>query len=202
MATESLNTGKNIIDATQNAVIEAAENVSNIIEEHDLMQSAAHEAFYSGAEFWVAAAFVLTILLLSRPIYKALNGMISKRIEYISRRLENAAQVQDDAEKLLASYEHKFRNVDKEAEAILKKSQNEIEYLRKASLSRLEQDMAQKEKETAEKLQNAKDKAAQEISALAGGLSIKAVRTALQRHLQDSELDLLIDTSIKKISQL
>lgn len=202
MATETLNTGKNIIDATQNAVIEAAENVSNIIEEHEHLQQAAHEAFYAGAEFWVAVAFVLTILLLSRPIYKALNGMLNKRIEYISRRLESAAQLQNDAAKLLASYEHKFRNVDKEAEAILKKSQNEIEYLRKASLSRLEQDMAQKEKETAEKLQNAKDKASQEISALAGRLGIKAVRTVLQRNLQDKQQDNLIDASIKRISQL
>ena len=202
MATETINTGKNIIDATQNAVIEAAENVSNIIEEHENLQQAAHEVFYACAEFWVAAAFVLTILLLSRPIYKAVGGMLGKRIEYISRRLENAAQLQDDAEKLLASYEHKFRNVDKEAEAILKKSQNEIEYLRKASLSRLEQDMAQKEKETAEKLQNAKDKASQEISALAGGLSIKAVRTALLRNLEDKQQDNLIDASIERISQL
>jgi len=152
------NTGKNIIDATQNAVIEAAENVSNIIAHSTEATGHGHEVFYLSAEFWVAMAFALTILLLAKPIYKAVNGMITKRIEYISRRLANAAEIKDDAEKLLASYERKFRNIDKEVEAIIKKSQNEIDYIRKASLSKLEQDMAQKEKDVSENCKEQKIK--------------------------------------------
>lgn len=190
----------NIINATQNAVIEAAENMSNIIDEH--ISDHSHEVFYLSAEFWVATAFVITVLLLFKPIYKALNGMISKRIEYIRRRLENAAEIQNDAEKLLASYERKFRNVKKEAEAILRKSQNEIDYIRKASLSRLEQDMSQKEKDVAEKLQGAKDKASQEISDAASSLSIKAVRAIIKNKLTTKDFTKLIDQSIKKLEQI
>ena len=196
------NTGKNIIDATQNAVIEAAENVSNIIAHSTETTGHGHEVFYLSAEFWVAMAFVLTILLLAKPIYKAVNGMITKRIEYISRRLANAAEIKDDAEKLLASYERKFRNIDKEVEAIIKKSQNEIDYIRKASLSKLEQDMAQKEKDVSEKLQGAKDKASQEIANIASGLSIRAVRQIIQNKLQPKDISKLIDTSIKKLEKI
>lgn len=196
------NTGKNIIDATQNAVIEAAENVSNIIAHSTETTGHGHEVFYLSAEFWVAMAFVLTILLLAKPIYKAVNGMITKRIEYISRRLANAVEIKDDAEKLLASYERKFRNIDKEVEAIIKKSQNEIDYIRKASLSKLEQDMAQKEKDVSEKLQGAKDKASQEIANIASGLSIRAVRQIIQNKLQPKDISKLIDTSIKKLEKI
>lgn len=196
------NTGKNIIDATQNAVIEAAENVSNIIAHSTETTGHGHEVFYLSAEFWVAMAFVLTILLLAKPIYKAVNGMITKRIEYISRRLANAAEIKDDAEKLLASYERKFRNIDKEVEAIIKKSQNEIDYIRKASLSKLEQDMAQKEKDVSEKLQGAKDKASQEIANIASGLSIRAVRQIIQNKLQPKDISKLIDISIKKLEKI
>lgn len=196
------NTGKNIIDATQNAVIEAAENVSNIIAHSTEATGHGHEIFYLSAEFWVAMAFALTILLLAKPIYKAVNGMITKRIEYISRRLANAAEIKDDAEKLLASYERKFRNIDKEVEAIIKKSQNEIDYIRKASLSKLEQDMAQKEKDVSEKLQGAKDKASQEIANIASGLSIRAVRQIIQNKLQPKDISKLIDTSIKKLEKI
>lgn len=203
MTMETLNTGKDIIDATQNAVIEAAENVSEMIEDTAALQSTEHhEVFYMGAEFWVAVAFVLTILLLIRPIGKALNNLITQRITYIRRRIESAAQLQEDAEKMLASYERKFKNADAEADAILKKSQNEIEYFRKAALSRMEQDMAQKEKETAEKLREAKNKASQEIASLAGSLSIKAVRMALAQNLQDKDLSAMIDGSIAKLEKL
>jgi len=192
----------NIIDATQNAVIEAVESVSDMLENHSADLGHGHEVFYLSAEFWVAMAFVLTVLLLARPIYKAVNGMITKRIEYISRRLANAAEIKDDAEKLLASYERKFRNIDKEVEAIIKKSQNEIDYIRKASLSKLEQDMAQKERDVAEKLQGAKDKATQEIANTASSLSIKAVRKIIENKLQAKDISKLIDSSIKKLEQI
>ena len=202
MATEGIRTGKNLIDATQNAVIEAAESMSQAIETHASNIDHGHEVFYLSAEFWVGVTFVLTIALLVRPIYRLVNQMITKRIEYITRRLENAAELQADAEKLLASYERKFRNVKKEANAILKKSQNEIEYVRKATLSRLEQDMINKEKDVAEKLEGAKSKASQEISNLASSLSIKAVRIAIQNKLQDKDLNNLIDVSIKKLEKI
>ena len=201
MTTETITTGKDIINATQNAVIEAAENVAEMMENPDPIPVHEHEAFYQGAEFWVAVAFVVTVTLLSRPIGKMLKGMISKNIDSIRNQLDEAEQLQTDAEKLLASYERKFRNVNDEAAAILKKSQNEIEYLKKASLSRLEQDMAQKEKDVTEKLQGAKDSALQEISAVASGLSIKAVKTIVQNNLKDKDIDKLIDTSISKIDK-
>ena len=202
MTMEKINTGKELLDATQNAVIEAAENVSNILEEHQVITETEHEIFYLGAEFWVAVAFVLTILLLSRPIYKAIRAMTTQRIEYIRRRLENAEQLQNDAENLLASYERKFRHVNQEAADILKKSQNEIDYLRNASLSRMEQEMKDKEKETADKLIEAKHKASQEIASLASNLSLKAVRKIIQNKLRDNDISLLIDKSIHNLEKI
>lgn len=196
---EKISSGKELIDATQNAVIEAAENVSNMIEGLQTTAEVKHEIFYLSAEFWVAAAFVLTIILLSRPIYKAVKGMITQRIEYIRKRLESAEQLQIDAENLLASYERKFRNIDKEAQNILKKSQKEIDYIKKSSLSHMEQEMAIKEKDTLDKLKEAKNKASQEICSLAGDLSIKAVRIALKKNLKESDISSLIDNSIQKL---
>ena len=201
MTVETLNTSRDIINATQNAVMEAAENVAEMIEDPDPLPEPEHEVFYKGAEFWVAVAFVVTVLLLSRPIYKVVKAMINKNIDNIKSKIDNAAQLQEDAEKLLASYERKFRNAKKEADAILKKSQNEIDYFRKASISRMEQEMAQKEKDMADKLQTAKDSAMQEIASAAGSLSIKAVRELLQNKLDSKDIDKLIDNSIKKLDK-
>ena len=196
------NLGKEIIDATQNAVIDAAENVTEMMEETTITATQhEHEIFYLSAEFWVAMAFVLTILLLSRPIYKAVKSLMIKNIDNIRNRIDEAAQLQTDAEKLVASYERKFRNVKKEADAILKKSQNEIEYIRKASISRMEQEMAQKEKDVADKLNEAKNSAIKEISEVAGNLSIITARKLIIQKLGDKDIDKMIDTSIEKIDK-
>lgn len=197
-----LNTGKEFIDATQNAVLDAAENMVEMIEETAAATTGhEHEVFYQSAEFWVAMAFVITVLLLARPIFRGLCGLINKNIAAIRERLDSAEQLQHDAEQLLASYERKFRNVKKEAEAILKKSQNEIEYLRKASISHMEQEMAQKEKDVADKLTEAKNSAVREISEVAGNLSINAARKIIAERLDSKEIDALIEASIEKLDK-
>ena len=202
MTTEATNTGNELINATQSAVIETIENVAEMIENPDPIVAHEHEVFYLSAEFWVAVAFVLTIILLSRPIYKAVKGMIINNIDNIRNEIDEAAKLQEDAEKMLSSYERKFRNVKKEANDILKKSQTEIDYLRKASMTQLEQEMKQKEKDMADKLQTAKANAINEITNIAGDLSIKTVRKIIQNKLKDKDLSKLIDASIKKIENI
>ena len=200
MTTET--SGKEIIDATQNAVIEAVENVSNIIETTTVELDGHHEAFYQGAEFWVAMAFVLVVAALARPISKTVVALLKKRIACIISRLEEASTLQEDAQKLLAEYEKKFLGAKKEAENILKKAQKEVDYYKNESLSKLEQDMRQKEKDAEDRLINAKEKASQEITTLTSELTIKAVKETLSKHLDDAAKAKLIDNSIALLAKL
>lgn len=194
--------GKEIIKATQNAVMEAAENVSNMIGQTADKIDGHHEPFYMGAEFWVAMAFVLVVIGLSRPIGKLIVAMLRKRISGIICRLDEAAQLQEDAQKLLSEYERKFLNAKTEAETILKKAQKEVEYFKTESLSKLEQDMKLKEKETEERLNSAKEKATQEITSLTSSLTIEIVKQALSQKLDDQEKSKLIDKSIDLLGKI
>lgn len=76
MAVEAATPGKEIIDATQNAVIEAAENVANIIDNTAAELDGHHEVFYQSAEFWVAMAFVLVVAALARPIGRTVVALL------------------------------------------------------------------------------------------------------------------------------
>ncbi len=194
--------GKEIIEATQNAVMEAAENVSNIIGQTATDMEGPHEAFYMGAEFWVAAAFVLVVIGLARPIGKAVALMLKKRISNIVTRIDEASQLQEDAQKMLAEYERKFLNAQNEADAILKKAQKEVDYFKNESLSKLEQDMKVKTSEADERLNSAKEKAAQEITSLTSELTMEIVKQALLNKLDKTEKSKLIDNSIGLLSKI
>lgn len=202
MTIEQTTSGKEILDATQSAVIEAAENVTKAIENTASTLDAHHEVFYLSAEFWVAAAFVLVVVSLARPIGKIVHSLLRKRIQGIIRRIDEASKLQDEAQILLADYERKFLGAKDEADAILKKAQNEVEYYKRETLSRLEQEMKQKEKDAEDRLNSAKDKAAQEISALASSLTIKAVKAAVTKHLDSKAQDKLINDSIALLAKL
>lgn len=194
--------GKEIIEATQNAVMEAAQNVSNIIGQTASDMEGPHEAFYMGAEFWVAAAFVLVVIGLARPIGKAVALMLKKRISNIVTRIDEASQLQEDAQKMLAEYERKFLNAQNEADAILKKAQKEVDYFKNESLSKLEQDMKVKTSEADERLNSAKEKAAQEITSLTSELTMEIVKQALLNKLDKTEKSKLIDNSIGLLSKI
>lgn len=202
MTIESNNTGKEIIDATQNAVIQAADNVSEIIENTAGKLHEHEEVFYQSAEFWVGIAFILVVLALAKPVGSLVKSMLNKRIDGITKRIHDAANLRDEAQKLLAEYEKKFLRADDEAKTILTKSQKEIDYIRKENLSKLEAEMKMKEKEAEDRITAAKEKAAKEISDLTSELTIKAVKKAIAENLDDKTQDKLINDSINLIAKL
>ena len=196
MTTENINSGKEIIDAAQNAVMQAADDVSGIIENTAEQLHGHEEIFYQSAEFWVGVAFVLVVLLLAGPVGRLVRSMLNKRIDNITKRIHDAAELRDEAQKLLADYEKKFLNADKEAQAILNKSQKEIEYLKKENLAKLEEEMKIKEKEAEDRITASKEKAAREISDLTSELTIKTVKAAIVKNLDAKTQNKLIDDSI------
>ena len=202
MTTENINSGKEIIDAAQNAVMQAADDVSGIIENTAEQLHGHEEIFYQSAEFWVGVAFVLVVLLLAGPVGRLVRSMLNKRIDNITKRIHDAAELRDEAQKLLADYEKKFLNADKEAQAILNKSQKEIEYLKKENLAKLEEEMKSKEKEAEDRITASKEKAAREISDLTSELTIKTVKAAIVKNLDAKTQNKLIDDSISLITRL
>ncbi len=185
-----------IIDATQNAVLNAAETVADVIETTAQEIGGHEEVFYQSAEFWVAMSFVLVVVGLARPIGKVLHSLLQKRGENIAERISSAATLKEDAQKLLAQYEKKYREAEQEAQEILSRSEKEINFFKKESMSKLEAEMANKERDAKARIAAAQDKAVKEISAMTSEVTIKAVKDVLRRQLTEKEIDRLIDESI------
>ena len=77
---------REIIDATQNAVLDAADSVVNALETTAQELGGHAEPFYQSAEFWVAMSFVLAVVALARPVWKMLRHMLRKRAHLIGKR--------------------------------------------------------------------------------------------------------------------
>lgn len=178
------------------AVINAAAQTANVLNEHH------YNTFYENPEFWVGLAFIFVVLALSSPISKVIKGMIQNKIEGIKNRLTTSEQLLEDAQKLLSDYEKKLRNAKKEAADIAEKSKRQIEYIKTANLSKLEQEMRNKEKEAEERINAAKENADKEFTELASALSIKIVKQAIQDNLSHETQSKLIDKSIQAIGKL
>ena len=202
MATGQMMTNSEMMETTQNAVFEAANTVAQVVENVEHEVNGHGGAYYENPEFWVGLAFVLVVLMLARPIGRILNLMLNKRIEAIADRITEAQKLNEDAQKLLAEYEKKYLNAEKEAKNILRKSEREIELIKDERLKKLEAEMDMKQKEAEQRIKTAQESAVKEVTALASEMTIKALKEVLTKSLDKKSQDKLIDESIKTISNL
>ena len=80
------------------------------------------------AEFWVAVAFVVFLLiLLYYKVPKLIAKSLDDRAEAIRKELDEARRLREEAQNLLADYQKKHRNVGQEADAILEQARREAE---------------------------------------------------------------------------
>ena len=202
MAAEQNLNNHEILDATQNAVIDAADSVMQVVEnvEHEI--SGHGGGFYENPEFWVAVAFVLVVVVLAKPVARLLNEMLYRRIEAIADRITEAQKLNEDAQKMLAEYEKKYLNAEKEARNILRKSEKEIEFLKEDRLKKLEADMEMKQKEAEQRIKTAQEAAMKEITALTSEMTIRALKEVLAKNLDKKAQYRLIEASIEEISKL
>lgn len=165
-------------------------------------ENAMHEVFYQNPEFWVAVSFVLVVALLAYPISKMIKNMLQKRVDAIVKEISDAANLKDDAQRLLVEYERKFVNADLEAMEIIKKSQKEINALKKESLDKLNNEIKLKEKEADERLNATKLKAQNELIEITTDTTINALKKIIQNSLNAKTQDKLIDQSIAEIEKI
>ncbi|MBR4106889.1 MAG: F0F1 ATP synthase subunit B [Alphaproteobacteria bacterium] len=194
--------GNEILDATQDAVLGAAESVANAIENTAQELGAhGHEAFYLEAEFWVGAAFVLVVLMLARPVGKAIMGLLRGRGEQIANRIHEAVTLKEDAQKMLAEYERKFRGAEKEAAEMLKRSEHEVDVLKRDTLLKLEADMKKREQDAKMHLALAESSASDEVAAKTAEITIRAVKEILAKEMDETLHKKLIDDAIKELEK-
>ena len=186
-----------IIDATQNAVLKIADNVNEVLE-----AGAHHGPFYLSAEFWVAVSFVLVVVGLTYPIIKMVRKMLGKRARLIAKRIEDATNLKEDAQKLLAEYERKYRKAKQEAQEILQRSEREVNLLRKESMQKLENIMNAKECEAKARINSAQSEALKDISDLTSQKTIEVVKAVLKEIVSVKDHNRMIEESIKELEKV
>lgn len=195
-----VSSNREIIDATQNAVLDAANVVADVIEKTSLEVSGHHGPFYMSAEFWVAMSFVLVVVILAVPIGKVARKMLKKRSNLIAKRIEDATNLKIEAQKLLAEYERKYRRAKQEAQEILSRAEKEVNLLRKDSLNKLEAAMKIKEQEAHLRIKSAQDKVVDDIANIVILKTTNLVKTVIRDNIDPKTQDILIDNSIEKLT--
>ncbi|MPZ08595.1 MAG: F0F1 ATP synthase subunit B [Kiloniellaceae bacterium] len=149
--------------------------------------------------FWVAIAFFvfagLMIWKARQPVLKGLDA----RAERIKTELDEAQRLREEAQKMLAEYKRKQRDVAKEADDLLANARHEADLLRRQAAADLEQTLARREKAALEKIAQAETQAVLDVRAKAVDIAIAATAKLLSENVDATRDQALLDDAIKNL---
>lgn len=197
-------TGEKLIDATQSAIIDVAENVSHVLE-NAAEKSVVVEKdvpFYTEIEFWIGVAFVLTIFVLYKYAGNIFKSILHKHSQKVITDIEEAVALRDDAQKLLADYERKALNVKDETAEIINTAQQNLKKLKEQKTSELKKQMQHKQNEASQRMAAEIETAKKEINSEAGNLATLLAEKAIKRYIDNTDRSKLIDEAIESLDKI
>ncbi len=190
-----------LLDATQQAVVGAADEVETVIEKTSA-ELEGQEPFYLSGEFWVAMAFILVVVALFIPLKRALFSFLDKYIQKETSRIDEAAVLKDDARKVLADYERKLEDIAVETKEILDKAEKRAELTEKKELQSLNARLMSQEKTVKDRVAAELAFAEKELTSVVIEKSVVLLEQAIESKMDRTRQNQLIDASIEKIAKL
>ncbi len=146
--------------------------------------------------FWVAVAFVLAVGAAFRPLSKMVLGGLDARGRKIAGELDEARRLREEAQELLASYERRQREAEREAEGLVAAAREEAARLAARAAEDLEREVARRRQAALDRIAQAEADAVREVRAAAADLALRATRKLLDDKIGEAEQARLIDDAI------
>jgi F-type H+-transporting ATPase subunit b len=132
------------------------------------------------AEFWVAVAFLLFVLILFYVgAHKKLTEALDARSAKIKADLDDARRLRDEAAALLAEYKRKQGEAEREAEAIVTEAKAEAERVAAEAKTKVEEFVARRTKLAETKIGQAEAQALADVRAAAADVAVAAAEKIL-----------------------
>ena len=152
------------------------------------------------ATFWVGAAFVLFGgILVYLKVPGMLTGALDERAKKISDDLDQARELREEAQVLLATYQRKQRDALKEAEEIIAHAKEEAMREAEQAEKKLEEAVARRQQAALNKIALAEAQAEYEVRDTAIEIAIAAATAVGAQQGRGDRADALVDTAIQDL---
>ena len=151
-------------------------------------------------ETWVAVAFVLFIGLgIYLKVPAMLAKMLDERADKIGKELAEAKKLREEAQALLAEYQKKRAEAEKDAANIVAQAKIEAESYSVETRKKLAETIERRTKQAAQKIAQAEAAAVKEVRTTATEAAIAAASKLVGEAVQGAKGTKLIDESITAV---
>jgi len=150
---------------------------------------------------WVAAAFVLFVMLGYKKIGGFITRALDERSAKIKAELDEAQRLRQEAEALLAQYKQKQAQYLKEAESLLNDARRDADLLRAQAEQELKVALATRTKHAMERIAQEENKAVADVRNHVVDISLAAARTLIADHISALSQDDLVKLALSDIER-
>lgn len=152
------------------------------------------------AEFWIAVAFFIFLAIVWRMgAFASMFGALDRRGTRIRAELEEAKRLRQEAAAMLADYERRRADAEREADAMVAGARQDAERISREASARLT-DFIQRRTAAAEtRISQAEQQAAQQVRAAAADAAIRVSETVLREQLRGEAGQDMIGRSLSEV---
>jgi F-type H+-transporting ATPase subunit b len=159
--------------------------------------------FFQQPASWVFIAFLIFVsIALYLKVPKMVTKLLDEQIDKIRNDLDDARELKENANSLLAEYERKIESANKEVEIIINQAKTNAEIYEKESNIKIEEFILRSEKQSVVKIQQAEKSAINKINEEIINISIEVSEKIISNKMDDKNSDQLFESSIDQIKKL
>lgn len=157
------------------------------------------EAFYDDPRVWVAAGFLLFMLLFVWKILPLVNKGLDDRAGKIRDQLDQAEKLRAEAEALLKQYKKEQKAIAKQADEVLANAKKEAAAIRANAKEELKAALARRSKQAEDNIKRAETDAVAQIKREIIDLATEKARAVLAAQLKGTKEDPTIAKAIAAV---
>ena len=159
--------------------------------------------FFSQPASWTLVAFIIFVAI---AIYLKAPSMIGKlldeQIERVKKELSDAIELKEEANMLLAEYERKKEDAEKEAEIIIANAKERAKNYEQSALAKSEEIIKRQEAQSIEKINQAEIQAMSKIRKSIIEKSIDSAEKLVSEKISSKKSDQIFTDSLKDLDKL
>lgn len=149
--------------------------------------------------FWVAVAFVVFAVIAVKKAFTPIVGMLDDRAAKIKEELDQAVQLREEAQALLAGYQRQQRDSEKETEQIIAQARSMAETEIAEAKTKLDAVLERRRRTAHEKIAQAEARAIADIQTRIIDVALAATTQVIADSLDEKRSQALVDQAIDSL---
>ncbi len=160
-------------------------------------------SFFGDPASWVLIAFIIFVILaLVAKAPSMIAKILDSEIEKIKNELNDARKLKEDANSLLADYERKVQNAQKEIEKILDQAKTTAKNHDESARKKVEEYIKRAEQQSIEKITQTEKMALSKVNQEIVSNSIEVAEKIVSENITEENSKKLFSQSVQQIKKL